>query len=94
MSTCAEAADLDRLKQAIDDVRSDLGGVDRRAWLLVGHVQNNPNRIDVVSADTSAQASLDDFRSKLEDDQVMYGLLRLTSSVDMSTTVRFLYVHW
>ena len=94
MSTCAEAADPCRLKQAIDDVRSDMGGVERKAWLLIGHVNNNPNLIDVISADTSAQASLDDFRSKLEDDQVMYGLLRVTSSVDMSTTVRFIYVHW
>jgi hypothetical protein len=94
MSTKAEPADLERLKEILAEVRSDANGVNRRSWVIVGHVENNPNVVDVIAHDTSAEASLEDFRSRLEEDQVMYCLLRLNSSVDMSTTVKFIYVHW
>ena len=94
MSTNAEPADLGALQQAIADVRNDDAGVGRKSWVLVGHTDNNPNVIDIVGQDVSAEASLEDFVDKLEDDQVMYGLLRLTTAVDMSNTVKFVYIHW
>ena len=44
--------------------------------------------------DTSPTCSLTDVRQHLKDDQVMYCLLRLTTTFDMSTTVKFIYIHW
>ena len=94
MSTEATPQNPDKLSAAIAEVRSDDLGFDRQTWILVGHVDNNPNQIDVVDHDVSADAKMEDFNAKLQDDQVMYGLLRLTTTVDMSKNVRFVYVHW
>jgi len=49
MGTCAEPVDLARLQAALGNVRSDAGDVYRRSWVIVGHVDNNPLHIDVVS---------------------------------------------
>lgn len=94
MSTKAEAEDLDALKQAIADVRSDTAGVGRKSWVLVGHRDNNANLIGVVGQDVTDAANLEDFTSQLQEDQVMYGLIRLSTTFDMSATVKFVYVHW
>ena len=94
MSTVAEVVDVERLQESLGALRADGEGVARRAWVLVGHLNNDPNKIDVLDADSSEEATLEAFLSRLEEDQVMYGLLRLTTSVDMSTTVKFVYVHW
>ena len=47
-----------------------------------------------IVQDTSGEANIDDFAAKLEDDQVMYGFIRMSATVDMNTTVKFVYVHW
>ena len=94
MSTTAIPQDGQALRAAIANVRADGAGLDRKSWALVAHVNNDPSKIDVVDQDCSADASLEDFLSKLEDDQVMYGLLRLSTAVDMSSTVKFIFVHW
>ena len=94
MSTQVEVQDVDELQKILADVRSDRAGVERTSWLIVGHVDNDPNRVAVQHHDTSATASLEDLRCHLLHDQVMYCLLRLSSTFDMSTTVKFVYVHW
>jgi len=94
MGTQAEPVDIGRLQSTLAQVRSDAGDVYRRSWVVVGHVDNNPMSVDVVQSDTSAEASLDGMRACFQDNQVMYGLLRLTTAFDLSTTVKFIYVHW
>ena len=94
MGTTAEVVDLGRLQLSLSEVRSDEGDVYRRSWLIVGHVDNNPLLVDVLQMDCSAQASIEDMCSHLKHDQVMYCLLRLTTTFDMSTTVKFVYIHW
>jgi len=49
MGTRSEAADLSRLQTAIAEVRSDAADVYRKSWVIVGHVDNNPLVIDVLS---------------------------------------------
>jgi len=44
--------------------------------------------------DVTPTCSLSDMCEHLQDDQVMYCLLRLTTTFDMSTTVKFVYIHW
>lgn len=94
MSTTVEPVDPEGLKEALAAVRSDQSGTDRKSWLLVGHANNVPNSIELVAHDPSAEANIGDFSDKLEDDRVMYGLIRLSTPIDMSNTVRFIYVHW
>ena len=94
MSTIAELPDVDRLQNILADLRSDSAGVARVSWVVLGHVNNNPNEVDILGEDTGGEASLEGFRDLLADDQVMYGLIRMTSTVDMSCTVKFVYVHW
>jgi len=49
MGTKAEPADRFRLQEALASVRNDAGDVYRKSWIIVGHVDNNPLLIDVVS---------------------------------------------
>jgi len=49
MDTRAEVADLARLQAAMAEVRSDAADIYRKSWLVVGHVENNPLVIDVLS---------------------------------------------
>ena len=94
MSTKAEVEDLEGLQQAINDVRSDTAGVGRKSWVLAGHIDNNTNLIGLVGQDVSENANLEDLVSRLEEDQVMYGIVRISTTFDMSSTVKFIYVHW
>lgn len=94
MGTTAEVIDPARLRSALAEVRSDAGELYRKSWVIVGHVDNNPLAIDVLQSDTSADASLEGLYSHLRDDQVMYCLLRLTTTFDVSTTVKFVYIKW
>lgn len=57
MGTRAEAADLMRLQAAIAEVRSDATDIYRKSWLIVGHIDNNPLVIDVLSQVTVADIS-------------------------------------
>ena len=49
MSVTADVDNLDALTQALGDVRNDGEGVNRKSWVLVGHVNNNPNQIQLVA---------------------------------------------
>jgi len=49
MGTRAEAADLTRLQTAIAEVRSDAADIYRKSWVIVGHIDNSPLLIDVLS---------------------------------------------
>lgn len=94
MGTNAKPADLVRLQESLASIRSDAGEVYRKSWAIVGHVDNNPLLIDVVCQDTSSSTTLEDMCSNLKDDQVMYCLLRLTTTFELTTAVKFIYVHW
>jgi len=63
MGTRAEAADLIRLQAAIAEVRSDASDIYRKSWVIVGHVDNNPLVIDVLSQ--VSLASISDLISRL-----------------------------
>ena len=94
MSTTVEVQDPERFEQVMVACRDDSTGLNRKSWVILGHVENNPNLVDVLDVDDSEEASLEALVEKLLDDQVMYCLVRLTTTVDMSTTVKFVYIHW
>ena len=93
MSTEATVKDMQSLKSAIAKVRSDANDVERTSWMVVGHVDNNPHLIDVVSEGDS----LEDMHKLLldtQDTQIMYALVRLSSTIDMTVAVKFVYIKW
>ena len=90
MSTRVEVSDVRQLKEAVKKLRSDAGDHARTAWLIVSHVDNDPNFIALHSEGEI----LTDCVANLLDDQVMYILFRVSNTYDMSTTVKFVYVHW
>lgn len=90
MSTTAEPVNPDEMKAAIANVRADAAGVNRHAWVIIQHVDNNPNAIDVLAQGED----INELQSHLQEDQVLYLLLRFTTAFDMSNTVKFVYVRW
>ncbi|XP_013378948.1 uncharacterized protein LOC106150598 [Lingula anatina] len=87
MSTTADVADEQGLAEALADLRSDDTEVN---LVVLGHVNGNPNLVDVVHVGTS----LSEVADVLDPKQTMYVVVRLTSTFDMSTTVKFVYAHW
>ncbi|XP_038073228.1 uncharacterized protein LOC119741508 isoform X2 [Patiria miniata] len=73
--------------RSMKDVRDDSSETN---LLIIGHVDDNPHRLDVVhtGSDVSQMSEL------LKDNQVMYVLAKLTTTYDLSTTVKFVCVHW
>ncbi|ESN93342.1 hypothetical protein HELRODRAFT_194138 [Helobdella robusta] len=94
MGTRAEPLDPHKLRSALADVRSDQGEIYRKSWVIVGHVDQNPQSIDVSATSEITDSSLGTFCSYLKNDEVMYCLLRMTTTFDMSNTVKFVYIHW
>ena len=94
MSTKCSPVDENRMKSAFEDIRSDQGNIYRKSWLVVGHIDQNPQLIDVVASSHLSESPYEELVDILKNDQVMYVLIRLTSTFDMSTTVKFVYIHW
>ena len=90
MSTQVDVENRSELKASTTRLRSDDVDPTRRAWLIVAHVDNNPNKIQLLAEGEGFDECLD----KLADDQVMYIMFRLSRTIDMSTTVKFVYIHW
>ena len=87
MSTEVTVKDLQSFNSAVASVRSD---DDSTTWFVAGHVDNDPHLIDVVSNGVN----LEDMYPHFADDQTMYALIRLEATIDMSTTIKFVYVKW
>ncbi|KAI9209038.1 uncharacterized protein BJ171DRAFT_488270 [Polychytrium aggregatum] len=73
--------------QAIRSVRND---TDSTNYVVVGHVNDDPNTLGLVA---SGAEGLEGIRAHLRDDQVLYSLLRITTKVDLSTTVKFVFIY-
>ncbi|XP_078383186.1 uncharacterized protein LOC144665761 [Oculina patagonica] len=90
MSTQVEIRDEGSFKDAMSEVRSDESPTN---WMLAAHWEGNPN---VVYCKDKGTGGADEMSGALQDDEVMYGLVRLEESVDnyVEKTVKFVYVHW
>jgi hypothetical protein len=88
MSIQVKLQDKEQLLDAIKDVRNDKSETN---WVLVGHPNNDPNVIGLVNKGSDGLAGL---VSNMQEDKVLYALLRVTTKVDLSITVKFVYVHF
>ncbi|XP_033646865.1 uncharacterized protein LOC117306369 [Asterias rubens] len=87
MSTEVKLVDEDAFKMSLQDVRDDKT---ETKLVIVGHVNNEPNAIDVIFTGPD----INEINEVLDDKQVMYVLARLNTTFDLSTTVKFVYIHW
>ena len=87
MSTVAEFIDGANFEEAVKSVRDD--NTDDK-YVVVGHVENNPNRVSVLKVGQD----LEQLGAEMNDTQVMYALARYESIFDMSKTIKFVYFRW
>ncbi|EDO47220.1 predicted protein [Nematostella vectensis] len=88
MSTTVDIIDPVPFDKGIGDVRSDVSPIN---WMVAGHVSMNPN---VLGFRASGCGGLEEMATHLNDDEAMYALVRLQEKVDLSSTVKFVYIHW
>ncbi|XP_003383653.1 PREDICTED: uncharacterized protein LOC100634597 [Amphimedon queenslandica] len=88
MATEATVADVEALQQGIADVRSDSTATN---WCLVNHQDGDPAVIQYLSSGSGGVPELAD---QLDNKQYMYALVRLTETIDMSETTKFVYITW
>lgn len=94
MSTEVELESAEAFAEAMTNIRVDGHDPSRTAWMILGHVNNNPHQITLVTSDNTEEASVDGWRDNLSNDQVMYCLVRLSCKDDLTITTKYIYVHW
>ena len=87
MSTTASFVDGATFAEAMKSVRDDSTG---DLFLVAGHVQGDPNRLELVTVGQNTSELVD----AMDDSRVMYALARYETKFDMSTTVKFVYFRW
>jgi len=76
------------LIEAIKDVRND--GTETN-WVLAGHVEGNLDTVRLVGSGTGG---VDELVSRLDTATIQYGLVRNSQKIDLSTTVKFIYIYF
>jgi hypothetical protein len=76
------------LIEAIKDVRNDSTETN---WVLAGHVEGN---LDTVRLVGSGVGGVDELVSHLDSSTVQYGFVRNSQKIDLSTTVKFIYIYF
>lgn len=87
MSTQVTFEDEAEFIAAIADVRSDTSNI---SYAICGHVDQNPNLVRLFFTGTDNS----EIPGRIDPTQALYGLARYELKVDMSTTVKFVYIHW
>jgi len=80
--------DLEGIKQAIADVRYDGSDTD---WVLITYDGPRSNTLKIAGL---GSGGLDELKSHLKDNVVLYGLYRTTDKIDDSITVKFCHIDW
>eukprot|EP00124_Ichthyophonus_hoferi_P005240 Ihof_evm1s711 gene=Ihof_evmTU1s711 len=75
------------VREALRKVRDD---ADSSNWVVCSH-DNKPDLIKLVGL---GSGGLSELRAAITDDNVSYALLRVTEKVDLSETVKFVYLHF
>jgi len=72
-------------KKAIADVRSDSNPTN---WMMAKYVDKK------MYLTGTGQGDVTELVSHLKDDEISFGLLRVTDKIDNSTTVKFVFISW
>ncbi|TPX32720.1 hypothetical protein SmJEL517_g04197 [Synchytrium microbalum] len=72
---------------AIKNVRDDANPAQ---WCIIGHLNDDVN---TVTLQATGNEGVDELKSKFASNQVQYALIRVTTTVDLSKVVRFVYIY-
>lgn len=86
MSITVKLVNEDAFKKALAELRSDTSDV---KYIVAAHPDVNPNALDLV---VSGSGDADEMLTHFDSSQVMYGMLRETEKVEISTTTKFIFV--
>jgi len=86
--TTVQFTDGNAVVDAIADLRNDSTQTN---WVLAKHTNNEINLIELAGTGSGGVQELLD---NLSPDNVMYGLVRETEQIDLSTTVKFVFVYF
>eukprot|EP00117_Sycon_ciliatum_P045220 scpid69015/ scgid32527/ Drebrin-like protein B len=85
MSTSTQFVDQAVFDAALSNVRSgDL------KWLLIGHPEGIPDQLELQETGND----VDDLMTMLDDSQMQYALVRMEETIDVSVTIKFVYINW
>eukprot|EP00123_Amoebidium_parasiticum_P012897 comp21640_c0_seq1/m.30404 comp21640_c0_seq1/g.30404 ORF comp21640_c0_seq1/g.30404 comp21640_c0_seq1/m.30404 type:complete len:339 (-) comp21640_c0_seq1:557-1573(-) len=87
MSVEVKVVDEAGLREALGRIRSD---GDSTNWVLAHHT----GKPDEIALKACGSGGLQELLAQVEDDNVCYALLRVTETVDLSETVKFVYLHF
>lgn len=88
MSTTVSVNDEAALSAAMDHLRSSES--EEQSYLLANHYEGNPN----VIALEAQGVGVENLANLLDDTQVQYALVKMQEKFDISTTSKFVYIHW
>lgn len=86
--TTVQFADGNAVLDAIADVRNDATETN---WTLAKH---KDNEVHLLQQAAKGSGGVSELVANLDRDAVMYGLLRITQKIDLSTTVKFVYIYF
>jgi len=78
--------DADAFKNSLKSIRNDKEPID---WVLASYVKK-----DTLQLIGSGTGGLDELLSKVEEDNVNFGLIRVNEVIDKSKTTKFVYLKW
>jgi len=83
-----EYIDEEGIKQAIQEVRKDSSDTD---WVLITYDAPQSKTLKLAGI---GSGGLEELKSQLTPEVVMYGILRITEKIDDSVTVKFCHIDW
>jgi len=81
-------ADQQGLLEAIKDVRADDTPTN---WVIAGFVEGGSDTLTLLG---KGIGGVNELKTLLKDDEVQYGLVRLSDQIDNSVTVKFVFIHF
>lgn len=88
MSTSVTVDNQTALDDAFKKLKSESAEVE--SYLLVCHHEGNPNVVTLQAAGKGVE----NLASQLDETLVQYALVRMQEQFDISTNIKFIYIHW
>lgn len=90
-ATLVRFPDSDAIIDAIQQVRSDSTDAD---WMLTGYTDLKQTKDMHIGLVGVGSGGIEELKQHLTNDNIYYGLVRMTDQIDNSVTVKFVFIHF
>jgi len=90
-ATLVRFPDADAIIDAIAQVRNDRSEID---WVLTGYTDLKQTKDMHIGLIGSGSGGVEELKQHLTDDNIYYGIVRMTDQIDNSITVKFVFIHF